>query len=61
MKLTDTKPTKEQIKDARLWLMDCSWPDATTAQIKRMSADQVIRAVARHYDGGIAGFIADAA
>jgi len=46
---------QQQLRDARGWCADCfdDMPDdATDAEVERC--------IARHYDGGVAGFLRDA-
>lgn len=45
------------IDQMRDWLADCTFVDVDADDIKAMPDDRIIRAVARNYDGGIAGFI----
>ena len=47
------------IKEARAWLADLEWADEP--DFAAMSDEQIRRGVQRHYDGGWAGFVADAA
>ena len=49
--------TAEQIKDARGWIADV-W-GAKLA--RKLTASEVVAGIARHYEGGWAQFIADAA
>lgn len=49
----------QTVAEARAWLLDCEWQGITRTAIRRLSAHAVMRAVARHYEGGVAGFIAD--
>ena len=51
----------QTVREARAWLLDCEWADMTPADIRRLPAHLVMRAVQRHYAGGVAQFIADAA
>lgn len=48
----------EALREARGWLSDCLWADVTPDDIATMPADLITRAVARHYDGGLAAFLA---
>jgi hypothetical protein len=48
----------EALRDARDWLMDCTWADVDTEDIAAMPASVITSAVRRHYDGGIAAFLA---
>lgn len=52
-----TKLTPAELAEARNWIADCEWADDTS----NLTDAQVERGIARHYDGGIAGFRADAA
>ena len=54
--------TDEQLKTAREWLAECTWPDAEPedfADSRLVQDAQVQRGIARFFSGGIAGFIAD--
>jgi len=46
-----------QIKEAKEWLSDCIFADVEPEEIAEMSDDVIVRAVARHYDGGIESFV----
>ena len=50
---------EDLIKEARAWLADLEWADEP--DFDAMTDEQVRRGVNRHYDGGWAGFAADAA
>ena len=50
--------TSEQVAMAREWLMDCEWADVTPEEIADMPDDVIVRAVAHHFEGGEAGFLA---
>lgn len=41
----------------RSWLADCSWADVDSAQIQAMPDVQILRAVDRHWDGGLTDFL----
>ena len=47
------------ISEARAWLADLEWADEP--DFAAMTDEQIRRGVQRHYDGGWAGFVADAA
>jgi hypothetical protein len=53
----DIKATPQQVADARAWVADCAWADDTAC----LPDAAIVRGVARHYDGGWAGFLADSA
>jgi len=53
--------TPQQVAEARAWIADCGWADLTPAKVQRLTRAQVIAGIARHYEGGWAAFIADAA
>lgn len=56
--MTDTlNLTAKEIFEARAWLKDCDWPDIDEEGIDDLSDGEVVRAVARHFEGGISGFI----
>lgn len=48
----------EAVTEARAWLSDCAWADIDAEGIARLSDAVVMRAVARHYDGGLVAFMA---
>lgn len=48
--------TVEQLAAAREWIADCVWRDIDQDDVNQLTPDQVERGVARHFDGGIAGF-----
>lgn len=50
--------TGEALAEARAWLADCAWEDIDADGIAALSDLQVTRAIARHYDNGLAGFLA---
>ena len=54
---SSTEISAQHIADARDWIADCEWADDTSG----LTDAQVLRGIARHYDGGWAGFIADCA
>lgn len=51
--------TPEQLTDARDWVADCVWADLDADDVTELTDVQVTRGIARHYDGGVAQFIAD--
>lgn len=55
---TDTLST-EILNEMRGWVSDCVWSDLDSDEIADLSDEQIMRGVARKYDGGIAQFIAD--
>jgi hypothetical protein len=50
----------DDLREARAWLADCAWADAEPEDIYAMPEGAVARAVARHHEGGIPGFLAAA-
>lgn len=50
--------TTTELAEAREWIADCTWADEIDAYA--LTAAEVERGIARHYDGGIAGFRQDA-
>jgi len=54
-----TTLTADELTEARGWIADCMWADHIDPYA--LTAAQVERGIARHYDGGLAGFRADAA
>jgi hypothetical protein len=52
--------TREEIDAMRDWIADCQWGEGEDdGWIDDLSDQQVIRGVARHYDGGTDGFRRD--
>lgn len=49
----------EIVKRMRDWLSDCEWRDVNGDDIAEMSAKTVIRAVDKHHEGGVPGFLED--
>jgi hypothetical protein len=49
----------QAVTEARAWLSDCEWQDIDADGIAVLSDACVMRAVARHYEGGVRAFIAD--
>jgi hypothetical protein len=50
--------TPAQINEARIWLGECEWRDCDADYIMEEATDmEVVKAVARHFDGGWAGFL----
>ena len=45
--------------EARGWIADCEWAD--DFDVDALTAEQIRRGIDRHYDGGWAGFVRDAA
>lgn len=46
-----------ELREARAWCADCLWRDVDADYIlEEATAETVARAIARHYDGGIAEF-----
>ncbi len=52
-------PTAEQIAEMRDWISDCTWGDLDPEEIDDLPDEAVVRGVDTHYDGGVAGFLAD--
>jgi len=44
--------------EARDWLRDLVWANMEDSDFDALTDDQVMRAIARYYDGGIAAFVA---
>jgi hypothetical protein len=51
--------TRQQIEDAKAWILDCQWGDLEEEDISELSDTEVINGIARNYDGGIDQFILD--
>lgn len=47
--------------EARAWLAEIEWADLNRAEALQLPDEHAIAAVERHYDGGLAAFIADGA
>lgn len=47
------------IEDMRGWLSDCSWRDLGPEDVARLSVEQVVAGVRRHYVGGVEQFVVD--
>lgn len=47
------------IEAMRWWIGDCAWGDMDEESIAALTEGQILRGIARWYDGGIAGFMAD--
>lgn len=45
------------VAEMRASLTDCEWRDEDAESIMAMPDAMVVRAIARHFDGGIAGFV----
>ncbi len=55
-----TNPTEhEHLSLMREWLADCEWRDITADEIAELPAHVIVRAVSRHYCGGLRAFAAD--
>jgi hypothetical protein len=51
--------TRQQIEDAKSWILDCEWGDLDEEDVPELTDTQVINGIARNYAGGIEGFILD--
>jgi hypothetical protein len=49
--------TAQHIQDAREWLADLDFPDIAPEEFASMPDRQIVHGVARHFDGGWAGFL----
>jgi len=54
-----TQYSKLEIKAMREWLSDCVWGDTDSEVIADMADGVIVRAIARHYEGGVFQFIYD--
>jgi hypothetical protein len=45
------------VAEMRAWLCDCTWAEVDTADIALMPDTQIVAAVERHWDGGLADFL----
>ena len=46
----------DEIAAAREWLAECQWPDCEPELFRSLDPELIVKGVALHYDGGIAGF-----
>lgn len=53
-----SKLTAEQLTEARAWIAECLWADMCEEDIAELTDRRVERGIARHFGGGIAGFVA---
>jgi hypothetical protein len=51
------QPAPAELSEARCWIADCEWADEINPG--QLTDAQVIRGIARHYDGGWQGFLSD--
>jgi len=51
----------EDIEQGREWISDCQWSNLDPDDIKDLSNIEIVRGVARHYEGGWDSFLADGA
>jgi hypothetical protein len=51
--------TRQQIEDAKSWILDCEWGDLDAEDVPELSDTEVINGIARNYGGGIDQFILD--
>ena len=49
----------EVLADMRGWIADCAWPDLDPEEVAELTDYQVVRAINRHYAGGIGQFLTD--
>ena len=49
--------TPSQLAEAREWLSECVWGDMDPEDFDTVSDRAIERGIARHYDGGISGFL----
>lgn len=52
---TDNSLSADQVLEARDWLADC-FEDDPELELSELSDSEIVSAVSRHYDGGIAAF-----
>lgn len=46
-----------ELAEARSWIGDCEWRDLEPEDVAELTDAEIMRGVARHYDGGLAAFI----
>lgn len=51
--------SKEQIKQMRDWIADCSWAEEPFFDVNELSDEEVIAGIRWHYDGGLKQFFLD--
>jgi hypothetical protein len=59
--LAPTLPTAALADDARAWLAEIEWAELDREEALELPDEHAIAAIERHYDGGLAAFIADGA
>lgn len=57
--MTATEYSNRGISAMREWLSDCVWGDTDSDVINDMADGVIVRAIARHYEGGVFQFIYD--
>jgi len=60
LELTSDAGDGTLVAEARQWILDCEWADVDGDSVAELSAREVLRGVARHYEGGLAQFVQDA-
>lgn len=55
------KASPEDLNQMRSWLADLAWQDMEPEDFSEVPDDAIVRAVERHYHGGVAGFLRDGA
>jgi hypothetical protein len=51
----------EEIQAMRDWIADCQWAESMwwyEEWVEDLTDDEVVRAIGRHYEGGVAAFVA---
>lgn len=49
----------KHVAEMRGWLADLSWEDMEADDFEGVPDEAIVRAVERHYDGGVAAFLRD--
>lgn len=55
--ITGAVMSQDQLEAARAWISNCQWPDLEPDDIEMLTDAEVVRAIERHYAGGLAEFI----
>lgn len=53
---TTEATTTEMLKAAREWIAECVWADMDPEDIALLTDAQVLRGIARHFEGGLEAF-----
>jgi hypothetical protein len=48
--------TDRELTEAREWVADCEWADLDAEDVPFLSAEQLVRAIETHWEGGLSAF-----